>query len=209
MGYTNFTVELIERHLQGVKTVIDLGAQNMYNTPTTPAPYASEWYKGKGIVYAAVDLSGENKSLAMDLSVPCQIRNSDKHEKSPESAYLNLVFDMVVDAGTSEHVGRGGKFDWTAIYNCWRNKFDWCKVGGKIISENPKSGNWPGHGFNYVTDDFYRGLREYSDLEILEIGEQAAMGNVTDGWNVYCVMEKTGDKFPTLEQFKKLDVKQK
>ena len=194
MGYTGFTVELIEKHLDGVKSVVDLGAQNMYNQPVLPAPYASEWYKEKGIHYGSFDASGENNSSTWDLSkFNSQIRGLDN-------------WDVVVDAGTSEHVGDNGKFGWEAIYNCWLNKFNLVRTGGKIISENPKTGNWPGHGFNYYTEDFYRNLEAKSDLKILSLGEHPAMGNTTDGWNIYCVMEKTGEKFPTLAEFKKLGI---
>lgn len=199
MGYTHFTVGLIENHVAGVKSVVDLGAQNLYNQPKLPAPYASEWYREKGIQYTAIDLSKENESIDMDLSKPIFLYNQTDLK----------LFDLVVDAGTSEHVGNNGKHDIEAYYQCWLNKFNLCKIGGKIISENPKTGNWPGHGFNYVTGSFYGVLELNSDLKIIEIGEHAAMGNVTDGWNIYCVMEKTGTTFPTLADFKKLGVKQK
>jgi hypothetical protein len=197
MGYTSFTVELIEKHLDGVKSVIDLGAQNMYNQPVLPAPYASEWYKEKGIKYDAIDLSAENGSYPIDLSLPSREQGLD---------ILQWAADLVVDAGTSEHVGFCGKHQIEAIHNCWVTKFNLCKAGGKIISENPKTGNWPGHGFNYYTEDFYRNLEVKSDLKILSLGEFPAMGNTTDGWNIYCVMEKTGEKFPTLAEFKKLGI---
>ena len=196
MGYTGFTVELIEKHLDGVKSVIDLGAQNMYNQPVIPAPYASEWYEGKGIEYACIDVSLENNAINLDLSTDFY------HNAAIKSQY----FDLLVDAGTSEHVGDHGKFGWEAIYNCWKYKFNYSRIGGKIISENPKTGNWPGHGFNYYTEDFYRNLEAKSDLKILSLGEHPAMGNTTDGWNIYCVMEKTGEKFPTLAEFKKLGI---
>ena len=198
MGYTGFTIDLIEPHLAGVETVIDAGAQNLYNQPLIPAPYASEWYKEKDILYWAIDVCQENGSFAIDLS---------KLQTISGEIPL-MVADLLVDAGTSEHVGDNGKFGWDAIYNCWLNKFNLIRKDGKIISENPKTGNWPGHGFNYYTEDFYRNLEAKSDLKILSLGEHPAMGNTTDGWNIYCVMEKTGEKFPTLAEFKKLGIMQ-
>jgi hypothetical protein len=41
-------------------------------------------------------------------------------------------------------------------------------------------------------------------FEIIEIGEHAAMGNVTDGWNVYVVLQKTKARFPSREKFEGL-----
>jgi hypothetical protein len=111
-----------------------------------------------------------------------------------------------VDAGTSEHVGTNGKHDIKAIYNCWKNKHNLVKVGGFIVSENPKTGNWPGHGFNYYTTDFYKLLAGFGDYSLIDLGEHPAMGNTTDGWNVYCVMQKTKEEFISLEKFKKCGI---
>ena len=190
MGYTHHTFSLIEPLLSHVESVIDLGAQNDYRYGT-PAPYTSEWYKGQGIQYIAIDLSRENKSLGWDLS----------------KIFINKQEnDLVVDAGTSEHVGDDGKFGWQAIYNCWQNKHNLLKLNGFMVNENPKTGNWPGHGFNYYTQDFYRNLEATGCYKILSIGEHPAMGNTKDGWNVWCVLEKVSEHFPTLATFKKLGI---
>lgn len=192
MGITSFSVELIERNKGNAKSVIELGAQQMYNQPNLPAPYADEYYKSLGLDYSCIDLSKENNSIEIDLSKP--LENSIGQ------------FDLVTDFGTSEHVGNNGVFDIEAFYNCWKIKHDLCKNGGLIINENPKTGNWPGHGFNYVTSDFYSNLAELMYYNILERGEHPAVGNDTDGWNVYCVLQKTDDReFISLDQFKTLD----
>ena len=64
MGYTSFSVEKLEGLIQKYKptSIIDLGAQNMYNQPLLPALYASEWYQKQGIKYLSIDLNGENNS---------------------------------------------------------------------------------------------------------------------------------------------------
>jgi hypothetical protein len=202
LGYTGFTKGLIQSLIdtQDIKTVIDLGAQNNYDQPNLPAPYISEWYKEKGISYECIDLNGENGAIVWNLG-----------EQINLSTYVEVagrgVVDLVVDAGTSEHVGKDNAFDWEAIYNCWLNKFNLCKEGGYIVSENPLTGNWPGHGFNYYTAKFYVQLQDASDLIALEAGTHPAMWNTTDGWNVYCVMKKTGGKFPDLETFKTFSLK--
>jgi hypothetical protein len=101
--------------------------------------------------------------------------------------------DIVTDFGTSEHVSN--------YYNCWLNKHNGCKVGGLIISENPKVNNWHGHGFHYLTKEFYTELCKVAGYELIEVGEHAAMGNVTDGWNVYGVLRKVSDVFPSQSEF--------
>ena len=199
MGYTTFTKQLVEKYIQeySPKSVLDLGSQNDFSGPNLPAPYISLWYQGKGIHYECVDLNGENNAFVWDLS------------KLPDAIKGGHEYDFVVDAGTSEHVGDNGKFGWEAIYNCWLNKWNLLKVGGIMISENPLEGNWPEHGFNYYNQSFYTKLSSIADCKLLETGKHAAMGNVTDGWNVYAVLQKTGQKFMTLEEFETLPLKQK
>jgi hypothetical protein len=212
MGYTAFTIDKISRILEGFAghsvdnisgpsvdisrdgtiRVMELGAQNRYNQPVLPAPYMKEWYEERGIDYTAIDLSGENESWKIDLSWP--IRNNVG------------VFDLVVDAGTSEHCGRDGHYDINAYYNCWKNKHELCQIGGIIFSENPATKSWPGHGFFYLNKRFYYELCGHADYELLDCNFVAAMGNITDGWNVYATIHKNGDKFPTLEQFKTFSV---
>ena len=186
MGYTQKTVELIDPLLSGVRTVVDLGAQNDYRHPTLPAPYVKDtYYHNKG--YVAFDISGENGSEPYDLSV---LHN------------FPMQYDLVVDAGTSEHVGRGGSFSWEAIYNCWKNKHRLAKTMGFIVSENPKTGNWPGHGFNYYTEGFYKELATLAEYLVISLGEHPAMGNTINGWNVYCVLQKNREEFISLEEFR-------
>jgi hypothetical protein len=191
MGYTGKTIELIDIIIDRVQTVVDLGAQNDYRHPTLPAPYVKDtYYANKN--YVAFDISGENGSEPYDLSL--------LHD-------FGVQYDLLVDAGTSEHVGDNGKFGWRAIYNCWKNKHNLVKVGGYIISENPKTGNWPGHGFNYYTEEFYQQLASVCGYNLLSVGSVAAMGNYTDGWNVYSVLQKNKETFCTLDEFKTCGIK--
>jgi hypothetical protein len=199
MGLTNFSTQLLERHIDAVpvskiwqrKTVTELGSQNLYHSDYPSAPYAKMWYEERGFLYECIDLNGENNALRYDLSQPF----------APPDDKRGLITDF----GTSEHVGNG-KHEPKAFYNCWLNKHNLCAVGGLIVSENPKTGNWPKHGFNYYTEEFYHGLAKANGYEILEIGEHPAMWNTTDGWNIYCVLKKTSDQpFMKFTEFKKLD----
>lgn len=209
MGYISFSKELVERYLTNVKSVIDFGSQNDFSKAETIPPFISEWYEMKGIKYTSVDLAGDNNSLQINWCIPI----TDLGE-----------FDLVVDAGSSEHSAiadeytnvkyndnlnsiypKGESNSELGYYNCWLNKFNLCKVGGLIISENPKTKSWIGHGFSYLTEKFYRDLFCVADIEILELGEHAACHNYVDGWNIFSVIKKTGNKFPSFDVFKTLE----
>ncbi len=186
MGITSFSVELLDKiiDLHKPKNVCELGAQNLYNQPKLPAPYAHEYYEGKGIEYTCIDLSEENNCLVLDLSKPIPVN-------------LHNKFDLVTNFGTGEHV--------KDLYECYKNIHDLCKIGGVILCENPKTGNWHGHGFHYLEQSFYNNLASHANYEILKLGEHAAMGNITDGWNIYCIYKKTENQFCNREEFEKLN----
>lgn len=195
MGVTSIDLQNLERLIKYYqpRKVVDLGAQNNYSKGGLPAPYMSEWWKAKGIEYSSIDLSEENGCTVLDLSVDNDFQNE---------------YDFVMDFGTSEHVGNNAKFSWEAIYNCWLNKHGLLKIGGLMINENPKTGNWPGHGFNYYTQEFYSEFCRKAGYTIIEAGEIPAMGNVTTGWNIYCTLRKFSHKYPSLDEFKTLDLRQ-
>lgn len=193
MGYTGFTKNIVATVIKTYdpKSVIDLGSQQDYDQPNLPAPYISGWYEENGVAYTCIDLNRENGAIASDLGAVM-------------GSYLVDQADLMVDAGTSEHVGKENSFDWEAIYNCWIHKHSLLKEGGIMVNENPKTGNWPGHGFNYYTKEFYRALEAATDYHVILLDEHPAMENRVDGWNVVCVMQKKSDKFPSLEEFQQL-----
>lgn len=214
MGITAVDISILERHIKlyQPRKVVDLGAQNNFSSGKLPAPYMSEWWKAKGVEYVCIDLNGENGALVGDLAKPFYLTNSILPDLHPE---LNneLKFDFVMDFGTSEHVTESGmdyvngEFSWEAIYSCWKNKHNLLRTGGIMINENPETGNWPGHGFNYYTSEFYTGLCKLAGYTIEDIKPIPAMGNDKDGWNILCVLHKYSDKFPTLKEFQTLDLR--
>ena len=128
MGITDFSVDILNRAIESKKpeSVMELGAQNLYNQPKLPAPYAHEFYEPKGIKYNCIDMCKENGALDIDLSKPVKVE---------------ATHDLVTDFGTSEHVSKAGKHAIEAYYNCWKAKHDLLNEGGTMINENPKTGN--------------------------------------------------------------------
>jgi hypothetical protein len=196
MGVTDFSTSLLSKIIDVYrpKSVCELGDQILYTSGSNYGKYADIYYSARGVdKYVCIDLNGGNGAMVVDMGKPFNVETQ---------------YDLVTDWGFSEHVGTDGHFDWEAIYNCWESKFDLCKTGGVIVSENPKTQNWPGHSFQYYTEAFYHQLESASGLRMIDIGEVAAMGNMTDGWNIYCVMVKYSDAFPDLETFKTFSLKQ-
>lgn len=228
MGITNFSVSLLERVVKDFRpsTVIELGSQNLYTTNEPNPPFADVWYNANGFIdYKCIDLAGDNDAFKVDLSQPIVLPNPPFTPRL-DGRYLSKEYGLVTDFGSSEHVVQMDGYHTTAFhdghihsvypidvkdaeagyYNCWRNKFNLCRVGGIIVSENPKHENWPLHGFHYLVQDFYIGLCKMADLEIIELGENAASGNDVNGWNIHSMLRRTGDKFPSQEDFWSLPI---
>lgn len=200
MGLTKLSKERVMRTIvwksqedkEIVSTVIELGAQNLYDKAYPEKVYANQFYKNElNMSYTCIDLNGENMALKLDLEKPI---NGD---------YLTNMqgqYDLVTDFGTSEHIKN--------LHQCWTTIHNFCKVGGMIICENPKVGNWPGHGYNYRTKRFYEQLAEAMDYQIIELTEEAAMENTENGWNICCVLKKLSDKpFVNKIKFNSFDFK--
>lgn len=214
MGICKTDVDLLERVIKEFKpkSVIELGSQNLYIEGSDKPPFASEWYKSKSIVaYDCIDLAGDNNALKIDLSRPMN---------------FSCKYDMVTDFGTSEHVVQANKNhvisfheghinsiypdEITSIeegyYNCWLNKHKLLKIGGVMVNVNPKTENWPEHGYSYLGDFFYGMFLQISGYSIYECGSVPAMGNSETGMNVYGVILKTSEYFPPIKIFNSLPI---
>lgn len=215
MGITVFSKSLIQKAIQikpDIQSVIELGSQNDYTVASDKPPFANGLYSSLGINdYFCIDLAGDNDAWKLDLS-----------KKIPDAN-----FDLVTDFGSSEHIVQMKEYQSIPFheghinsiypigepenielgyYNGWLNKFSICKAGGIIISENPMTGHWPEHGYSYLGADFYKELCKIADLELVEDGLEAAMGNTTSGINVWSILKKTGSNFPTFEEFQTLPI---
>jgi hypothetical protein len=212
MGITKSDILLIEKAiaLKTIKNVIELGSQNLYLENHEKPPFASEWYEHRAISYMCIDMAGDNAALKLNLAKP---------------APASMLFDLVTDFGTSEHVVdtpdhapesfHGGHINSVyptrepteeeilrGFYNCWKNKHQFTKPGGLIISVNPKTRNWPAHGYTYLDKQFYLELAALMDYHVHHLEENAAMGNTESGWNIECILEKQFDEpFLPFEDF--------
>jgi hypothetical protein len=182
MGYIQSTLQAVDTlvKLKGVKTVADLGDQINYVSPRQPHPYMSDWYKENGVEYISIDVNGKNDSKTWDMG---------------DTIKTNKKFDLVVDAGFGEHVKN--------LYQCFANIHKLTKVGGYMLHENPRKGNWPEHGFHYFTEDFYIELESLTGYKIIELNNTVAAHNYESGNNVFCLMQKLSEDFIEREQFPK------
>lgn len=223
MGITASDITLIEKSLQikpDIKGVIELGSQNLYLDNDPKPPFASTWYEQRGIHYHCIDMAGDNGAIKRDLSTVLRLVNQPG---SPVKA------DLVTDFGTSEHVVHVPVYQSVAFheghinsvypteqpneeqiskgfYNCWVNKHDLLAVGGLMINVNPKTGNWPGHCYTYLTSRFYIKLTALMGYNIHHLEDHPAMGNTISGWNVCCILEKTEDReFISFEEFQQCE----
>lgn len=189
MGLTKYSYDLLMRYAKTGNQMLELGNQTIYFGDDYGKP-AKPMFEKMGFSHISIDLNGEDGAVKSDLSI-----------KTYYTIMVNCrAFDIVTDFGTSEHIK-------PSLYACWWNKHTNCKYGGYIISENPKTGNWKGHGYWYYTEEFYRNLAKAQGYEIMELGEHPAMGNTTDGWNIYCVLKKIkSNSFITKAQFNKLGI---
>ena len=198
MGITNDSLNRLNRfgllNPEKPYKMLELGCQNIYGDAfgTSYGSIAKDFFKGLNIEHTSWDICGCQGSEIVDLRLDINVAE-------------NGQFDVITNFGTTEHIENteiGG------FYEGMKNIHNLCKIGGYMIHENPKTGNWIGHGVNYVTEDFYRSLANDMGYQILELTEHFAMGNITDGCNICSVLVKVEDKpFVTKEIFETYDVR--
>lgn len=169
MGITSLSLERINRYLKPNDSILIIGCQNLYNTENY-GEIAHLYFEQNGHTVRSLDILGCQGSEQLDLREPLSLGQ----------------FDMVNDCGSKEHIDG-------SLYTPFKNIHNACCKGGVMIHENPEQGNWPGHGQHYFTLGFYRKLAIECNYDMLEIIGEAAMGNVTDGWNICAVLRKNTD----------------
>lgn len=157
--------EILKKHLFDGCSIVELGNQimNLAECQGTPA---------KDFIpcgsHTSIDQNGLNGALKLSLCEPIN---------------LNFKADIVTDFGTTEHV--------EDLFECLSNVFEFCKAGGVMIHKNPKTGNFPNHGFHFFTVEFWQEYANLCGLKIELIEEHAIYHNTVDGWEVIAVLRKT------------------
>lgn len=185
MGITKLSLNRLDPHLRDGSSILILGCQNLYDEEHY-GQLASEYLTSLGHTVRMIDITGCQGAEIADLRKDLKFK--------PE-------FDVVIDCGTKEHVDG-------PLWRPFKNIHEACAVGGIMIHENPKTGNWPLHGQHYFTKKFFNQLAKGCGYELLEVTEEPAMGNTKDGWNICAVLRKTEEsKFVTTAQFDKYDLR--
>ncbi len=159
---------------------------DQYLNHTMDMPIAAKpFFKQFGFQHTSIDLNGKDDALVLDLATPID---------------LGKQFSFATDFGTSEHVA--------CLWQCLLNLHNHVVEEGRFFHVNPLAGNWPGHGNWYRDEEFYYAYAAMTGYKIIDMKRTAACGNTKDGWNIWCLLEKTKDsKFPAKDEFYTLPVK--
>jgi len=173
MGITRASLDRLEpflgKHLSA--KILILGCQNIYSAENY-GDVAHDYFKSFGHDVKTIDILGCQGAEIADL-------RDDLGFKSE--------FDFILQHGTIEHIDGD-------IYQAFKNVHEACIVNGVMIHENPKTGNWPGHGQHYFTKGFYNDLAKAAGYDLIEVTEEAAMGNYESGWNICAALVKMDDE---------------
>lgn len=178
MGITQLSLNRINKYIHPDDNILILGCQNMYNTEDY-GQTADFFFGMQGYPVRVLDICGCQGSEIADLR---------------EDLKLDPDYSLILQHGTIEHC------ECKSLYQVFKNIHEACQVNGTMIHENPKTGNWPGHGFHYFTAEFYVQLSDAMGY-CLTVEEEPAMGNTTDGWNVCAVLIKR-EEFPFMTEAK-------
>jgi SAM-dependent methyltransferase len=106
-----------------------------------------KYFKGGGIDVVSIDLNGKDGALPLDLQEPL-----------PESIGK---FDIIINAGTSEHVREHEK--------CFENVNNICRPGGLMFHIVPEVGSWPKHGLHHYTESFFKDLAKKYHYSVVDM----------------------------------------
>lgn len=172
--------KLLIKYCPSNGSILELGNQIM-DLENVQGISAKKYYSDKGYQHTSIDINGKDGALKLDLSKPIK---------------ENLgTFDLVMDAGTTEHV--------SDLYECLANVFKF--AGNIIIHKNPRTGSFNDgyhEGAHHFTIHFWREYANLTNLEILELFEYPIYHNIVDGWEVVAVIKKKEEsKMITKKEF--------
>jgi hypothetical protein len=190
--------------LDHVKTIAELGAQNIYADQPAIAAFLDRWgcpgdatlvaardlYTRMGLACTSIDTSGEFGAIPLDLNFDCV-----------PAEHVGR-FDLVTNHGTTEHIFNQ--------LNCFEAIHDLTKVGGLILHNVPFTGH-QNHGlFNYTPKLFWMLARgngyEYLDMHIVTSGQDDPLHSDIKGMAthdakflgtrdsvIFCLLRKVSD----------------
>ena len=162
MGLTRNLLDYIEEcadatigELAGTR-MLELGDQVVVELEPVLETTGKEYFEKRGIFHTSFDLNGQHGAIRVDLSKP--IRNPD---------WLG-AFDIVTNAGTSEHVE-----PFRSQYECFLNIHNCLRQGGIAIHMVPdiveleQRGLWKNHCNYYYSHEFFALLAEFNGYDLL------------------------------------------
>ncbi len=127
---------------------IDAGEAAGLELQAQDAPSSGPFWESLGFEYAALDFDGHRHSLPLDLN------------KDQVPAKLRGRFDLVINAGTTEHVANQD--------NAFRVMHDLVRFGGVMIHELPAAGMLT-HGLVTYTMKFFWHLCRENNYQVLRL----------------------------------------
>lgn len=157
VGYLEYIEKCVTSELGGFDGIkmLEFGDQTIA-PEEIPESTGKEYFSNRGVEHISLDLNGRNGAIRIDLSKPIRKRQ-----------WLGQ-FDIVTNAGTSEHIEPLSK-----QYECFKNVHDCLRVGGIAIHIVPdvveldERGLWKGHCSYYYSEAFFSELAKQSGSTML------------------------------------------
>lgn len=157
-------------------TMLELGNQMVKKDgKRTPA---KKYFTALGFEHTSFDINGRDGAIAIDLSKPVP------------SKYYGM-FDVITNAGTSEHV-----VPLAGQYECFKNIHECAKHGGIMIHIVPQDGSFTNHSPFCYTQAFFKGLADDNSYTVLEID---AMGRGNDYFVLAALVKSENNAFRTVQ----------
>lgn len=138
-------------------TMLELGNQMVKKDgKRTPA---KKYFSALGFEHTSFDINGKDGAIAIDLSKPIPSKFSG-------------MFDIITNAGTSEHVA-----PLTGQYECFKNIHECAKTGGIMIHIVPQDGSFTNHSPFYYTQAFFERLASANEYTIFQMAALARGDN--------------------------------
>jgi len=145
---------------------------------------AKKYYQNLGIKeHVSIDLNKKNGAIAVDLDKPVPDALLDR-------------FNMLTDYGTLEHVNYQ--------YQSFKNMHNMCKIDGIMLHALPPPGHWIGHGRYYYPEEFFYGLAEQAEYNLVSEIQRKQRGEKELHDMLLVAFQKKKTQFPDEKIFMQL-----